>query len=354
MMGCGTAKLEAVARVCLATGTFLALVFVAAPQDAAAQDAATSADRAAWLAEARFGVMTHYLADWQARAHDLDMSVDQWNHMVDNFDAAGLAEQLQSVGAGYLIFTIGQNSGYYAAPNAAYDAIVRRTPSRCSRRDLIADLARELRTRNLKLIVYLPAGAPGGDRQARTALQWQEGARRNREFQQHWETVIREWSLRWGDGVAGWWFDGCYWPNAMYREPEPPNFASFAAAARAGHPQSIVAFNPGVVDRTLSVTQYEDYIAGEINFIETTQLRRVEDGRVDGARIHKLSYLGRTWGTGPQRYENLDDIVIPWTRRIIDAGGAVTWDAPIETTGLISEPFIAQLRAIDEGVRRDD
>jgi hypothetical protein len=29
-------------------------------------------DRAAWMPQAQWGVMTHYLADWQARAHNLD------------------------------------------------------------------------------------------------------------------------------------------------------------------------------------------------------------------------------------------------------------------------------------------
>ncbi len=307
-------------------------------------------ERGDWLAQAKFGVMTHYLADWQARAAGGEMSVDRWNAMVDAFDAAGLAEQLHSVGAGYLIFTVGQNSGYFAAPNATYDEVVRRSPSRCARRDLIGDLASELQRRHIRLIVYLPAGAPAGDRQARTALGWQDGGQRNAEFQIHWEQVIAEWSRRWGDAVAGWWFDGCYWPNAMYRDPLPPNFGSFAAAARAGNPDSIVAFNPGVVDRTLSVTPFEDYTAGEINDLETSLLRRVEKGRVDGARVHKLSYLGRTWGTAPPRYADLAAVAIPWTGRVVAAGGAVTWDAPVDRRGLIPEEFVAQLQEIGQAV----
>jgi hypothetical protein len=331
------------AATCVGLG-FLAALCVVARRTPAQED------RAAWLAEARLGVMTHYLADWQSRATRQPLNVEGWNAMVDAFDAAGLADQLQTIGAGYLVFTIGQNSGYYAAPNVTYDKLVGREPSRCSRRDLIADLAGELKQRGVRLIVYLPAGAPAGDRDARTALQWHEGAHRNREFQLHWESVIREWSLRWGDAVAGWWFDGCYWPNAMYRDAAPPNFSSFAAAARAGNLQRVVAFNPGVVDRVLSITPHEDYLAGEINDIETTQLRRVEDGRVDGARVHKLSYLGRTWGTGARRYDHLDMVVIPWTRKIVAAKGAVTWDVPVEPSGRIAAPFVQQLRMIHDAL----
>ena len=211
------------------------------------------AGRASWMKEARFGVMTHYLADWRARTDGLTMSVDQWNELVDHFDVDGLAEQIKSAGAGYHILTIGQNSGYYAAPNATYDKLTGIRPGKCSRRDLISDMAAALGKRGIRLIVYLPAGAPGGDREAREALQWENGAHPNREFQGKWEQIIREWSQRWGDKIAGWWFDGCYWPNTMYRSAQAPNFESFAAAARAGNRASAIAFNPGVVTRLISI-----------------------------------------------------------------------------------------------------
>jgi hypothetical protein len=78
-------------------------------------------DRAAWMKAAKWGVMTHYLSDWQAKSHNLNMTVDEWNKLVDNFDAEGIADQLQSAGASYYQISIGQNSGYYLAPNPVYD-----------------------------------------------------------------------------------------------------------------------------------------------------------------------------------------------------------------------------------------
>src|SRR5271170_3306943 len=75
-------------------------------------------DRAAWMPQARWGVMTHYLADWRARADHEPMSVEHWNDLVDHFDVEGLADQIKSTGAGYHLLSIGQNSGYYLAPNA--------------------------------------------------------------------------------------------------------------------------------------------------------------------------------------------------------------------------------------------
>jgi hypothetical protein len=312
---------------------------------------ARAGDRAAWIGEARWGVMAHYLADWIAREAGTGrrMTVEEWNRLVDGFDADGLAGQLAAVRAGYLILTIGQNSGFYLAPNATYDRLVGASPSKCARRDLVADVAEALRRKGLRLIVYLPSGAPAGDRAAVEALGWRDGPHRNREFQLRWERVIREWSLRWGPRVAGWWFDGCYWPNTAYRAAEPPNFESFAAAARAGNPEAVVAFNPGVVDRIISVTPSEDYTAGEINLPDRLMIRRASGGEVDGARVHVLSFLGETWGRGAPRFGN--DQAVMFSRRVNRAGGAVTWDVPVGRDGLIRKPFLEQLDAIGRGLR---
>lgn len=70
------------------------------------------------MKEAQWGVMTHYLADWKAREMKESMTVEKWNNMVSRFDVKGLAEQLKSVGAGWYLITIGQNSGYYLSPSA--------------------------------------------------------------------------------------------------------------------------------------------------------------------------------------------------------------------------------------------
>jgi len=307
-------------------------------------------DRAAWMKQARWGVMNHYLADWIARRDRMRMNVEQWNGLIDNFDVEGLSNQIESVGAGYYLITIGQNSGYYLSPNTTYDRYVGIQPSKCSRRDLVVDLYEALHRRGIKLMVYLPSGAPGGDHVAREALQWQRGAYRNRDFQLKWEQVIREWSVRWGEKVSGWWFDGCYWPNSMYRSAEPPNFASFAAAARAGNPESIVAFNPGVVPRILSLTPHEDYTAGEINDPDRVEIRRAVDGKIDGVQVHILSFLGERWGMGSPRFSK--EQVVVWSSRIRSSGGVITWDVPIPRDGLITQPFIEQLAAVGNALSR--
>jgi hypothetical protein len=316
------------------------------PMQAGAAQVNGGSGRAAWMQNPKYtwGVMTHYLADWQARVNKLEMTVESWNKMVDGFDAEGMAKRLEQVGAGHYQISIGQNSGYYLSPNPVYDKIVGINPSKCSRRDLIADLYEPLHKRDIKLMAYLPSGAPGSDKLACAALEWKNGPNANKSFQRKWEQAIAEWSRRWGPKVVGWWFDGCYFPNSMYRSAEPPNFSSFAAAARAGNPDAAVAFNPGVIYRLISVSPDEDFTAGEIDKPDQVMVRRSTGGLIDGTQLHMLSFLGETWGVGTPRFTK--EQVIGYTKKIRDNGGSVTWDVPVALDGTIADPFLEQLAAL--------
>jgi len=321
-----------------------------------------AAEPAEWLHQAQWGVMTHYLGAPPSTAGGAELTAEMWNKQVDAFNVQALAEQIASTGAKYLLFTIGQNSGHYCAPNATYDRLVGIHPSKCSRRDLMADLSKALKTRNIKLMVYLPNGAPAADVVARKKLKWLWGAAgdwqlpgepvggRLAEFQRNWEAIVREWSLRWGKDVAGWWVDGCYFADKMYRFKDEPNFASFARAIRAGNPHAIVAFNPGVLVPVIAHTKYEDYSAGEIDRVSLPQAVATCRGRWlerEGAKVqfHILTFLGKTW-CGGARPEWPDATIIGYTRRIVDHGGAITFDVPIQKNGVIPQPFIDQLGAI--------
>ena len=68
-----------------------------------------------WFHDARWGVMTHYLGAPPSTAGGAELTAEQWNRQVDAFDVPGLADQVASTGAKYLLFTLGQNSGHYCA-----------------------------------------------------------------------------------------------------------------------------------------------------------------------------------------------------------------------------------------------
>ena len=73
-----------------------------------------------------YGLFVHYLV----KNNDASVTSEQWNAQTESFDAEGLARQAHEVGAKWLFFTMGQASGHYAAPNAAFDEISGETPSK--------------------------------------------------------------------------------------------------------------------------------------------------------------------------------------------------------------------------------
>ncbi|MDA1044791.1 MAG: hypothetical protein O3C57_06155 [Verrucomicrobia bacterium] len=316
-------------------------------------------DKTQWFTECGWGVFAHWLGAPASSEGGAELSSEAWNRRVDAFDVEGLAQQLESIHAPYFFITIGQNSGHFIAPNATYDELVGIKPSKCSRRDLVSDLYDRLHTRGIELLVYLPSGAPAADPVAVSRLGWEWGfpgawphswgpertGERLIEFQTKWEAIIRDWSLRWGTKIRGWWIDGCYFADQMYRHADAPNFKSFAEATRAGNPDSIVAFNPGVCLPVEVHTEYEDYTAGEVMFSlpECPGAWLERNGRK--VRYHSLSYLGSDWGKGAApRYP--DELAAGYTKYVTGKGGVMTWDVPVEECGLIRQSFMPQLRAI--------
>ena len=57
-----------------------------------------------------------------------------------------------------------------------------------------------------------------------------------------------------------------------------------------------------------------------------------------------LSFLGEKWGRGNPRFTSQQ--VVDYTKKVLDFGGAVTWDVPVELNGTISQPFLGQLMAL--------
>jgi hypothetical protein len=335
-----------------------------------------------WFRDAKWGVFVHYLAGLPSADDPDGTTPASWNERTDNFDVEGLAQQLAEVQAGYFFITLGQNSGYILSPNATYDSLVPRDPSRLSRRDLVADIIAALAPHNIPVLVYSPAHAPALDRLAVEGLKctppwdascWQlkpgtyliegEVDTRLSDFQRNWEAIIREWSVRWGEGCRGWWFDGCYKADLMYRSPDEPNFKSFAAAVKAGNPDSLVAFNPGVKVPVICYTEHEDYTAGEVAG-ELPALMDSMWGReqkpehywgmpiqrfVEGAQYHLLTFMGPYWCRGVPRFP--DELVVGYTRHINSLEGVISWDVPTHASGLIPEPFMAQLRVLAQATR---
>ena len=318
-----------------------------------------------WLHASRWGLCFHYLADEPGQRDAAAMTPGAWNAQVEAFDVPRFIHTIKRCGAAYFLLTVGQNSGYYCSPNETYEACVGRSAdaSRLSRRDLIADIGRQASREGVRLCVYLPSHAPANDPEAIERLgctpawdpsRWgfkpgtcQPAPDRDdalTAFQLRWESIVREWSLRWVKGVHAWWIDGCYYADRMYRRKATPNFHSFAAALRAGNPDSLVAFNGGTSRATGSLTPAEDYIAGETNHLLVAGHGWAPGRWVDGKQLHLLTYLGEAWGRGEPRFTA--DLVTSWTAHVNAIGGVVTWDVPIHTDGSLPEQYLNLLESM--------
>lgn len=310
-----------------------------------------------WLFEARWGMFVHYLADSASNLKPITLTVDDWNRRIDAFDVDGLAKQLAHAAVPYFCITLGQNSGFYLSPNHAYDEITGIRPSKCSQRDLIADLAKAFQPHGIRLMVYLPGGAPAADAVAKDKLELPLDDRLS-TIQRHWEAVCREWSLRWGKNVHGWWIDGPYNKEA-YQHPDAPNYRSFAAALKAGNPDSLVSFNNGLRLPLYSITECDDFTPGEIerdlpvapgclpDYSRLANFTRY----LDGAQLHVLTIMGEWWGKHPLRFP--DDLTIGYTKFFNSKGGVISWDAPLTTAGLIDEAFRPQVEALGHAIRAE-
>jgi hypothetical protein len=285
--------------------------------------------RADWLYQAKWGVMFHYV--YSIRMDN--PSHEKWDQRIKAFDVNGLADQLASVGAGYFLLSLAQGPPPNS-PNSVYDKYAANMPKpRSMTRDLIADASAALARKGISLMVYSPGGAPG------------VVAPEGKFFPDWWPDALREYSRRWGKGVRGWWFDG-------FSKPEERN-RILSEAVRSGNPDALCAFNRPHGFRRNSI--YEDYTSGDTPHVPDSECK----GRfVDNCQWHMLSFLAFLWGhcvrkTDVPRYPT--EFVAETTRKLVSAGGVVTWDVPALASGLVPEAYMEQLAAIGrqlKGIKR--
>jgi hypothetical protein len=292
---------------------------------------------AAWLRESKWGVFTHYLAHTASTQVSEEMNGDIWNKRVNSFQVRKLGEQLSELGVPYFFITIGQGGGYFCAPNKTHEKYFGSSDGRLSQRDLIADLAADLVPRGIRMCVYLPA----------------YGRKESVEVQRQWQEIITEWSQRWGKSISAWWIDGGVFKDST-------TYASYTRAFKSGNPDALVAYNTGPIgwsrEPKQPATNYEDYLAGEVNWRLPVSGVRPWDQKeyymgpnISGDQLHFLTFLGTFWGLGEPRFP--DELVVGWTKHTNNHGGTISWDIPLNNVGIIPESHFRQLQVLKEAMR---
>ncbi|MDD5672824.1 MAG: hypothetical protein PHC61_01555 [Chitinivibrionales bacterium] len=229
---------------------------------------ASHAADASWMKDLKYGINIH--SQYRTFVAHIGGSATSagWNQIVDNYNVEKFADQLKAIGAGWVWFHVMDgNSGYFAAPNAIYDQYTGYAAGeRCSNRDLVMDIANALQARGIKLFLYVVGRAPQGDLKACVALgdNCSHIIEMPYNFEVKWEDVLREWSLRYGTKVSGWWVDGMYAVSCLKDYTKPHNWHTFAGALRAGNPNAVLSFNCGYYNCQVDTMCGEmDYSSGE-------------------------------------------------------------------------------------------
>ena len=351
------------------------------------------AERHEWM-KGKYGLMVHWLAPAQTPVRNGALVGPQpakgayrtdLNQAVDGFDLKGFMSDFDKTGAEWLIFTIGQNRGTYASPNRVIDTLC--GPGHTSRRDLVLEIAKAVKQRNKRFIAYLPVELKAND-SMKKGMEWIDDPRSDQAaFQTNYLKAIQEWSLRFGTDCDGWWFDGCYPHDRNHFSNKFMKWEQWYAATRAGNPNSVLAFNPGILAENclMPIRPEHDYLAGETVVLIDGRIRLNRDNRnpvlfmpetalVPGTRClyHSLLPIDVFWGHPnpwtaswlhapesflqpmPEKQDEMRPPVYPdkelqqFVNGFTKAGGAVTLNVGIFQEGRLGKNTIAQLQRLKE------
>lgn len=199
-----------------------------------------------WMRQAGFGVMLH----WTRESAPAQGPTKPYMQAVDDLNVEAMAAKISSTGAGFVVLTTAHAYQDFPAPLAALEKTL---PGRTCRRDLIADFASSLQRKGLRLMLY---HNPGTSQDAAwvDASGFKAGDRAR--YFSLWQAMITEAGERYGERLAGWWFDD----GATRLYPQNAPWPALHRAARAGHPGRIIGFNSWEL---ASVTDWQDFDCGE-------------------------------------------------------------------------------------------
>ena len=247
--------------------------------------------------------------------------------------------------------------GWPCAPNRTFDKYTGYEPGeRCSRRDLIAELAPELAARGVKLICYY-AGLNGCMQDPKSWAGLMDDGNDmtppSTESRRRRIEVLREFTNRYKDTVAGWWFDAVM-PDS-YRA-QPHDWWAIESVVHLANPQSVIAFSWGRNRQACMCKGVDDFTSGDsYKKQDLTRLTPMNMPASAGLLWHGKIYCGNVYHGQGDANQFSDQELIDWIKACNRQGGVCTLDWPFDPeTGLIKPFGMAQMKRIAQAVRRGD
>ena len=319
---------------------------------------------ASWMLKAKYGIFMHYqhrillgysIATKPQFPVPSQMTAAQWNQFVDGFDVNGFANQMAEGGVGWVMFCIDDH--YFAwpcAPNQAFSRYTGYAPGdKCSRRDLILELSGALKAKGIRLICYF-AGLNGymkepqvyqglaDDGNPQTAPSAES---RDRRIQ-----VLKDYVDRYGDKIAGWWFDGM---ELNSYQDKPNDWWAINTVVHSGNPRGVIAFSFGGNEQGCIRPGIDDYTGGDTwSKMDLTQLTPTKKPAQSGILWHGKIYCGNVYHGMGTTNQYTDQYLIDWINTCNRQGGIVTLDWPFDPkTGLLKDFGLAQLKKIAQALK---
>lgn len=298
-------------------------------------------NNAKWMA-GNYGIMVHYLPESAPRSGKKETD---YNKMADRFDVELFVSKMKEMGAKWVIFPFGQNSGFYWSPNKVMEKYA---PGHCANRDLVMEIAVALHKEGIRFIAYIPSEMDHQGEELRKAFSWNESADK-KEFMRKYNEFLREYGEKFGELLDGWWFDGCYdakekpwvptkdWDNSRFD-------ASFVDAIMAGNENRAFAMCTGA-NLMGHVMEEEDYLAGE-----SGADRFPSEYQLGPLQWHCLFWADCPWGhtkvgeMEPPKFS--DEYLYNYVHRCMDEGGGVTINIGIYEDGTLGEKMVAQVKKL--------
>jgi len=325
----------------------------------------------AWMQKAKFGLFMHYqyrillgysVATKPPFPDPSQMTATEWNRFVDEFDVKGFAEQVTEAKVGWVIFCLDDH--YFAwpcAPNQAFDRFSGYAPGeKCSRRDLIRDLADALNAKGVKLVCYF-AGLNGYMKEPKVSAGLSDATPRgtyndnsapSSESRRRRLAVLKEYADRYQDKIAGWWFDGM---GPEIYKAEPGDWRTIGSLVRSPNPAAVIAFSYGVNEQACLCQGVDDFTGGDT--WSKQDLKRLTPERLPaqpGVLWHGKIYCGSIYHGLGDADQFSDRELIDWINTCNRQGGVCTLDWPFDPkTGLLKDFGFAQLKRVSRAVKGD-
>lgn len=324
-----------------------------------------------WMVEGKYGIFIHYqyriLLGYSFKTEKIfpdvsEMSAEEWNKLVDGFNVKEFANQMAEGGVGWVIFCIDDAQfGWQCAPNETFCKYTGYAPGeRCSRRDLIMDLADALNPKGVKLICYYaglnnrymrnPKIAEGLKDNLLTRAEINSKVPPTAECKKRRTAVLREYAERYKEKIAGWWFDAMQ--DNAYSE-EPYDWWTIKSIVHNANPKAVIAFSHGRNNYSPVMQGIDNYTGGDTwSKQNLTELTPEHWPPKNDILWHAKIYCGNIYhGQGDDNQFGNQELV-DWIKTCNKQGGICTLDWPFNPeTGLIKDFGMKQMIAIKNKVK---